>query len=103
MREVAAELKALRLYGMVGAWEEIAPREGWLAFVKDEDALLHYDGAAWVLFAPAALVATAPAPVACAPENPRTRSPRALTGPAGRGYLRARPHRDPPGRSVPRP
>lgn len=40
-----------------GAWEEIAPREGWLAFVKDEDALLHYDGAAWALFAPAALMA----------------------------------------------
>jgi len=33
-----------------GAWEEIAPREGWLAFVKDSDQLLHYSGAAWALF-----------------------------------------------------
>jgi hypothetical protein len=33
-----------------GAWEEIAPREGWLAFVKDADQLLHYTGAAWALF-----------------------------------------------------
>lgn len=39
-----------------GAWEEIAPREGWLAFVKDADQLLHYDGAGWALFAPGALV-----------------------------------------------
>jgi hypothetical protein len=33
-----------------GAWEEIAPREGWLAFVKDGDQLLYYTGAAWALF-----------------------------------------------------
>jgi hypothetical protein len=33
-----------------GAWEEIAPREGWLAFVQDSDQLLFYTGAAWVLF-----------------------------------------------------
>src|SRR5262245_13832203 len=30
-----------------GVWEELAPREGWLAFVKDTDQLLHYSGAAW--------------------------------------------------------
>lgn len=40
-----------------GAWEEIAPREGWLAFVRDSDQLLHYGGAAWALFAPAKLLA----------------------------------------------
>jgi len=34
-----------------GAWEEIAPREGWLAYVKDDERLLHYAGAAWSLFA----------------------------------------------------
>lgn len=39
-----------------GAWEEIAPREGWLAFVKDSDQLLHYTGAAWALFAPGKLL-----------------------------------------------
>ena len=39
-----------------GAWEEIAPREGWLAVVKDGDQLLHYAGAAWALFAPGKLV-----------------------------------------------
>jgi hypothetical protein len=33
-----------------GAWEEIAPREGWLAFVKDADELFHYTGATWALF-----------------------------------------------------
>lgn len=32
-----------------GAWEQIAPREGFLAWVKDEDAALAYDGAAWAL------------------------------------------------------
>ncbi len=30
-----------------GAWEEIAPREGWLAYVKDAAALLCFDGADW--------------------------------------------------------
>ena len=39
-----------------GAWEQITPREGWLAFVKDTDLLLHYTGAAWALFAPAGLL-----------------------------------------------
>lgn len=39
-----------------GAWEEIAPREGWLAYVKDSDQLVRYAGAAWALFAPGKLV-----------------------------------------------
>jgi hypothetical protein len=39
-----------------GAWEELTPREGWLAFVKDTGELLHYDGAAWALFAPDAVI-----------------------------------------------
>lgn len=30
-----------------GAWEQIIPRGGWLAYVKDTDELLAYDGAAW--------------------------------------------------------
>jgi hypothetical protein len=33
-----------------GAWEQITPREGWLAYVKDTDLLLVYGGAAWTLF-----------------------------------------------------
>jgi Protein of unknown function (DUF2793) len=33
-----------------GAWEQITPREGWLAFVKDTDQLLYYTGSAWSLF-----------------------------------------------------
>lgn len=33
-----------------GAWEQITPREGWLAYVKDADVLLVYGGAAWALF-----------------------------------------------------
>ncbi len=32
-----------------GAWEQITPREGWLAYVKDTDQLLRYTGAAWGL------------------------------------------------------
>lgn len=32
-----------------GAWEQVTPREGWLAFVADTDQLLHYTGAAWSL------------------------------------------------------
>ena len=32
------------------AWEQITPREGWLAYVKDTDVLLVYGGAAWALF-----------------------------------------------------
>ncbi len=39
-----------------GAWEQITPREGWLAFVRDTDALLHYTGVAWSLFAPGKLL-----------------------------------------------
>ena len=39
-----------------GAWEQIAPREGWLAFVKDTDSLLHWTGATWALFAPGKLL-----------------------------------------------
>lgn len=35
-----------------GAWEQIMPREGWTAYVKDTDLLLHYTGSAWALFAP---------------------------------------------------
>jgi hypothetical protein len=29
------------------AWEAITPREGWLAYVRDTDALLVFDGATW--------------------------------------------------------
>lgn len=39
-----------------GAWEQISPREGWLAYVKDAGLLLHYTGAAWDLFAPGQLL-----------------------------------------------
>ena len=39
-----------------GAWVEITPREGWLAFVKDTDQLLAWTGAAWALFAPGKLL-----------------------------------------------
>ena len=39
-----------------GAWVEITPREGWLAFVKDSDELLAWSGAAWTLFAPSKLL-----------------------------------------------
>jgi len=30
-----------------GGWTFLAPREGWLAWIADEDLLLAYDGAAW--------------------------------------------------------
>lgn len=40
-----------------GAWEEVSPREGWIAYVKDTDQLLAYGGAAWILFAPGKLLA----------------------------------------------
>lgn len=30
-----------------GVWEQITPREGWLAYVRDSDLLLHFTGAAW--------------------------------------------------------
>lgn len=33
-----------------GAWEEIAPRHGWLAYVRDADLLLFYTGMAWASF-----------------------------------------------------
>lgn len=35
-----------------GAWEQLSPREGWLAFVRDTDQLLAYTGADWAQFAP---------------------------------------------------
>ncbi|MBL8551336.1 MAG: DUF2793 domain-containing protein [Hyphomonadaceae bacterium] len=38
-----------------GAWEELSPREGWYAFVKDADSTLVHDGAAWIA-EPVALV-----------------------------------------------
>ena len=41
MREVAAELKALRLYGMVGAWEEIAA-QGTQAAVESSSWLIEH-------------------------------------------------------------
>lgn len=30
-----------------GAWEELTPREGWIAFVADSDEIATYSGAAW--------------------------------------------------------
>jgi hypothetical protein len=39
-----------------GAWVEIVPREGWLAFVKDSDQLLAWTGSAWSLFPAAKLL-----------------------------------------------
>lgn len=30
-----------------GAWEEIAPREGWIAYIKDTDTVLAYSGSGW--------------------------------------------------------
>lgn len=44
-----------------GAWEQVTPREGWLAFVKDADELLHYTGGGWALFAPGKLIAVSSA------------------------------------------
>ena len=38
-------------YWRDGAWEEITPREGWLAFDQANDTLLHFTGAAWALLA----------------------------------------------------
>lgn len=40
-----------------GAWEQITPRAGWLAFVADTGLLLHHTGAGWEQFAPARLLA----------------------------------------------
>jgi hypothetical protein len=34
-------------YWRDGTWEAIAPREGWIAFVRDTDQIHVYDGAAW--------------------------------------------------------
>lgn len=39
-----------------GAWEQITPREGWLALVKDVDQLVYYTGSAWSLFPAGKLV-----------------------------------------------
>lgn len=39
-----------------GIWEQIIPREGWTAFVKDADQLLYYTGAIWSLFPPAKIL-----------------------------------------------
>ena len=30
-----------------GAWEQIAPREGWLAYVRDADQIMAYAGSTW--------------------------------------------------------
>ncbi len=30
-----------------GAWEQVTPRHGWIAYVKDADQILRHDGAAW--------------------------------------------------------
>jgi hypothetical protein len=35
-----------------GSWEQIIPREGWLAHARDTDQLLHFTGAAWTMYAP---------------------------------------------------
>lgn len=40
-----------------GAWEQVNPREGWVAYVKDTDQLLAYGGSAWALFGPGKLLA----------------------------------------------
>ena len=41
MRDVAAELKALRLYGMVGAWEEIVAQGNTAAFQSSHWLIEH--------------------------------------------------------------
>jgi hypothetical protein len=38
-------------YWRDGAWEQITPREGWVAFVRDTDQMRVYDGAAWTITA----------------------------------------------------
>ncbi|HEV7691501.1 MAG TPA: DUF2793 domain-containing protein [Hyphomonadaceae bacterium] len=40
-----------------GAWIELSPREGWIAFVKDTDQLLFYTSSAWSLFPAAKILA----------------------------------------------
>lgn len=37
-------------YWRDGAWEQIAPREGWLAYAQDADQMLVYTGTAWAQF-----------------------------------------------------
>lgn len=44
-----------------GAWEQITPREGWLAHVRDTDRLLHFTGAAWAMYAPGQMLAVSAA------------------------------------------
>jgi hypothetical protein len=39
-----------------GAWEQINPRAGWLAFVKDAGQLLVYTDTEWAMFAPGNLL-----------------------------------------------
>jgi hypothetical protein len=34
-------------YWCDGAWQRIAPREGWIAYVKDSDQLRVFDGTVW--------------------------------------------------------
>src|SRR5262245_61450814 len=34
-------------YWRDGAWEQITPREGFRAYVKDQDVIVAFDGAAW--------------------------------------------------------
>lgn len=36
-------------YYVDGAWQAITPREGWIAFVRDANQVLAFDGAAWAL------------------------------------------------------
>lgn len=38
---------AMLAYWRDGAWEQIVPREGWLAWVRDANQLLVFDGAGW--------------------------------------------------------
>lgn len=44
----AAMANGALAYYRDGAWEQIAPREGWLAFIEDVDAFLVYSGTTWV-------------------------------------------------------
>jgi hypothetical protein len=34
-------------YWRDGAWEQVAPKEGWLAYVQDSDQLLAFNGSSW--------------------------------------------------------
>jgi hypothetical protein len=54
-----------------GAWVEIVPRQGWLAFVKDSGRLLGFNGAAWSPFVASLTEAnTFPAPqIFASPHN----------------------------------